>query len=256
VLPMSAIELTKSASRERISMGIDDVDRMCAGGVYRDAVTLVSGATGTGKTLMGIAFVYEAVRANERSLLLSFEESAEQLYRNAGTWGIDLVGAVESGHVCVVSRYPDRMGLEDMFVEIKRDIEEVRPTRIVIDSISALTFGSSVRSHRELVGGLFSLVKEYELAAMLTTTTGSLLGLESLADVNISTMADVIVLLRYFEFEGQLRRAITIVKERASAHDHEIREYTVTSSGFHVGQSIQALEGLLLGSPTRAFPGV
>jgi circadian clock protein KaiC len=148
------------------------------------------------------------------------------------------------------------MGLEDMLVEIRRDVAELQPTRVVIDSISALTFGASARSHREMIAGLISLVKEYELAAMLTTTTGALLGLESLSDVNVSTMADVIVLLRYFEYQGQLRRAITVVKERASAHDHEIREYTIDGSGFHVGESIRTLDGLQRDGPGRAFPSV
>src|SRR5207302_11063168 len=105
-LPLSAIELTQKSSNVRITSGNPELDVICGGGFFRDSVILVSGATGTGKTLLTTEFIGGGVASQERSLLLGFEESREQLYRNAIGWGQDFATMEARGWLCVVSEYP------------------------------------------------------------------------------------------------------------------------------------------------------
>src|SRR3954469_21213634 len=123
VIPRPRFELKQQASLQRISTGNADLDEICGGGYYRDAVVLVSGATGTGKTLLGCEFVRAAVASGERARLLSFEESRSQFVRNARSWGIDLEEASRSGRLRMEFRRPERMLLEDLVLDLRRTID-------------------------------------------------------------------------------------------------------------------------------------
>jgi circadian clock protein KaiC len=118
VVPFSVIEAQSDASGDRVSLGKPELDEMCAGGVYRDSLVMVTGATGTGKTLMGVQFITAGLANGERSMFLSFEESQQQLERNARSWGMDLETPRREGRLRLVSRYPERLGLEDLLVDI------------------------------------------------------------------------------------------------------------------------------------------
>src|SRR5262245_27872599 len=110
---------------------------MCGGGMYRDSIILVSGATGTGTTLLVTEYVKAAIKVGERALLFAAEESREQLTRNASSWGVDFDEAEASGLLRIVCRYPEVMGLEDHLLQMKRDIEAFQPDRLAVDSMSA-----------------------------------------------------------------------------------------------------------------------
>jgi len=245
VIPLAAFELAPKASEVRVSSGNVELDKMCDGGPFRASITLVSGATGTGKTLMATEFVQAALIGQERALLFAFEESRDQLFRNAQAWGIDLLKAENDGLLRVVCRYPETMGLEDHLVQMKHDIEEFRPSRIAIDSMSALESMSSVRAFREFVISVTSQLKNNEATALLTHTTRALLGADALVtDTPVAALCDTIILLRYVEGDGALRRALTVLKMRGSMHDKAIREYEIDRAGMHiVGERTEA--GLL-----------
>ena len=138
IVPFSIIEAPRDAATERMSLGVPELDEMCGGGIYRDSLVMVTGATGTGKTLMSVQFIAAGLAAGERGLLLSFEENPSQLIRNARSWGVDLETAQSEGRLRIVSRYPERVGLEDLLVEIKHNIDEFAPQRFSIDSMTAL----------------------------------------------------------------------------------------------------------------------
>lgn len=249
VVPLSSIELKQKSSSVRISSGNDDLNKMCGGGMYRDSIILVSGATGTGKTLMTTEFAQAAVEAGDRVLLFAFEESREQLFRNATSWGVDFAAAEEKGLLRVVCRYPEIMGLEDHLIQMKRDIEAYSPTRIAVDSMSALERVASVKSFREFVIGVTSHIKHQEVAGMFTNTTSMLLGGESITETHISTITDSIIILRYVELHGEMRRGLTVLKMRGSWHDKLIREYHIDNQGMHIGEAFRGVGGILSGAP-------
>jgi circadian clock protein KaiC len=247
VVPFSVIEAASSASTERISLGKPGLDELCAGGIYRDSLLMITGATGTGKTLMGAQFVTAGLAAGERTLLLSFEESTWQLERNAGSWGLDLETPRREGRLRTVSRYPERVGLEDLLVDIKHDVEEFKPGRLVLDSMTALEHNSSPRAFREFGVGLTSFLKGQGVAALMTTTLPTLLGGERATDVYLSTIADSIIALRYFEVESAVRRAIVVLKLRGSTHDSAMHEYEIDDEGLRLIGPIQGVRGILAG---------
>ncbi|WP_373352725.1 circadian clock protein KaiC [Pseudoroseicyclus sp. CXY001] len=253
IIPLSAQELTQSSSAVRVSSGVAELDKMCGGGMFRDSIILASGATGTGKTLMVTEFVKAAIQEGEKVLLIGAEESREQLTRNAEAWGVDFLKAEEEGTLKIISRYPEVMGLEDHLLQIKRDIRDFGPKRIAIDSMSAFERVSTQKSFREFVIGLTSHIKHLEITGLFTNTTSMLVGGESITETHISTITDTIILLRYVELLGEMRRGLTVLKMRGTWHEKEIREYVIDGNGMSIRSPFRGVHGILSGSPTYAL---
>lgn len=247
VIPLSTMELTQSSSTKRITSGIPALDAMCDGGFFRDSVVLVSGATGTGKTLMVTQFMAGGIGADERCLLFAFEESRDQLFRNARAWGMDFERMEGEGRLRVLNQYPHAMAMEDHLVAMEEAISSFQPNRVAVDSLSALERISDVRAFREFVIALTSFLKRHEIGALFTSTTPNLVGGDSVTEKHISTLTDSIILLRYVELQGEMRRGITVLKMRGSAHDKEIREYRIEADGMSVGEPMREVSGVLSG---------
>jgi len=252
VLPLSALELKQQSTDLRITSGNAILDEMCGGGFFRDSVILASGATGTGKTLTVTQFISGGAARDERCLLFAFEESREQLFRNARGWGLDFHALEKSGALRVICAYPEVAGLEDHLVSMKSEIESFKPNRVAVDSLSALERVGSAKGFREFVIGLTSFIKHHEMAGLFTATTPTLLGGASVTEAHISTITDSILLLRYVEMYGVMRRGMTVLKMRGSMHDKEIREVSIDSTGMHIGAPFRHVSGILAGVPVHA----
>lgn len=252
VIPLSALELKQKSTTERVTSGIPELDEMCGGGFFRDSIILLSGATGTGKTLTATQFLFAGASHGERCLFLAFEESREQLFRNAHGWGMDFERLEREGLLKVICLYPEVQGLEDHLIAIKRVLEDFHPQRLAVDSLSALERVAPLKSFREFVIGLTSFIKQQQIAGLLTATTPSLMGGVSVTETHISTITDSIILLRYVEIFGEMRRGITVLKMRGSSHDKNIREFSITSSGMQIGKPFRGVSGILAGTPHRA----
>jgi circadian clock protein KaiC len=255
VIPLSAIQLRQKSSNVRISAGNPDLDSMCGGGFFRDSIILVSGATGTGKTLTVTQFLQGGAVKGERCLLLAFEESREQLFRNASGWGFDFEQMERDGMLRVVCDYPEVNGLEDWLITIQATVEEFKPARVALDSLSALERVGSAKAFREFVIGVTSFIKQKEITGLFTSTTASLMGGSSITETHNSTLTDSIILLRYVEMFGEMKRGITVLKMRGSIHDKGIREFTIDQGGMHMGRRFQNITGVLSGNPVHLSPG-
>jgi circadian clock protein KaiC len=254
VIPLSAMQLSMRSSNVRISSGNKDLDEMCGGGFFRDSVTLVSGATGTGKTLTVTQFLQGGAANGEKCLLLAFEESRDQLVRNATGWGFDFEKMERDGMLRVVCDYPDLSGLEDWLVSIQQIITDFKPQRVALDSLSALENVGTLKAFREFVIGLTSFIKHQEITGMFTATTGTLMGGDSITESNISTLTDSIILLRYVEMFGEMKRGLTVLKMRGSAHDKAIREFTIGKGGMQMGRPFRNVTGIIGGAPMHVSP--
>lgn len=247
IIPLSGVELQQKSSDLRVTSGVEELDEMCGGGFFRDSIVLVSGATGTGKTLLVTEFLDGGAQANEKCLLFSFEESREQLYRNATSWGADFAQREEEGLLEIVYDYPEVSSLEDHIIKIKRKIDEFQPQRVAIDSLSALERISSPRSFREFLIAVTAFIKERETAGLFTSSSTALMGGPQITEGHISTITDSIILLRYVELFGEMRRGLTVLKMRGSMHDKSIREFTIDEDGMHIGSQFRNVVGILSG---------
>ena len=254
VIPLSAMQLSMKSSDVRISSGNPALDAMCGGGLFRDSVTLVSGATGTGKTLTVTQFLQGGAAAGERCLLLAFEESRDQLVRNATGWGFDFGQMERDGMLRIICDYPDVNGLEDWLVTIQAAIRDFKPHRVALDSLSALEHVGTAKAFREFVIGLTSFIKHEEITGLFTSTTASLMGGDSITETHISTLTDSIILLRYVEMYGEMKRGLTVLKMRGSAHDKGIREFTIDKGGMIMGRPFHNVTGILAGTPVHLSP--
>lgn len=248
VIPLSGIELKQESTTIRITSGNADLDALCHGGFYRDSIVLISGATGTGKTLIATEFMAGGAINNERSLLFAFEESKTQFFRNAAGWGIDFEEMEKKGLLKVIALYPEIAALEDHLVMMKEAILEFKPKRIAIDSLSALERISNLKGFREFVISLTAFIKDNETAGLFTAATPTLVGGSSISEQHISTITDSIIILRYVEVYGEMRRGLTVLKMRGSDHDREIREVKVSKTGMSIGEPFRNITGILSGN--------
>lgn len=251
VIPLSAIELEKTSSDRITSLGNPGLDAMLDGGVYDDSILLVSGATGTGKTCLSCEFMRPVIDGEERGILVTLEESRHQILRNAAGWGIDLARAEAEGRLDVISLYAGRMGLDDLLLALRRAFAARRPTRVSIDSLTALERTSTRRTFREFIVGLITLLKEQEALALFTYTSSSITGDDVVTEAYVSTMSDGILLLRYIEADGEIRRGVAVLKMRGTPHDLAIRQYEISSSGMEVGRPLGELSLPYLGQGLR-----
>ena len=255
IIPLTALQLTQASSTVRVTSGLEALDNMCGGGFFRDSVVLISGATGTGKTLLVTQFLNGGFHDGERSLLFAFEESRDQLFRNAAAWGMDFEKAEKKGWLRVVNQYPHAMPMEDHLVRMRDTIADYKPQRLAVDSLSALERVFSLRSFREFVISLTSTLKQQSITTIFTSTTPSLLGGGSVTEKHISTLTDSIVLLRYVEALGRMRRSINVLKMRGSPHDSAFREVMIDGKGMHIGDPFDDVSGILTGNPQLVSVG-
>lgn len=250
IIPFSTDVGKRVSSSDRITTGNDDLDKMCGGGWFKGSISLISGATGAGKTLIATEFMGGGIKNGEKCLLFAFEESRDQLLRNARGWGVDYEQMEKEGKFKVVCHYPETTGLESHFVMMKQEIEQFQPERVAIDSISALERISNHKAFREFLLRLNTLFKELGITVICTANTAHLIGSESITESNISTNTDLIILLRYVEVYGEIKRGLAVLKMRGSGHNKDIREFTIDEKGMHLGQPFRNVVGILAGNPT------
>ena len=235
IVPVAIPSVGYGTSTRRLSSGVPGLDAMLKGGLFEKSLWLVAGPTGTGKSTLATHFVAGGVEAGQRAMLHSFEESHDQLVRNAAASGVDLASMERSGALCVVAEAPEAASLEDHLQRMKATIEEFRPDRVAIDSLTALQRISTVKSFREYVLGLTFHIKLRSLLGMVTSSAADFLADDAASELHVSTISDAITLLHYMPVGGEMRRGIQVLKLRGSDHDKSVREFRITDHGMEIG---------------------
>ena len=222
-------------SSKRVSSGNDGLDTMLEGGLYERSIVLVTGPTGTGKSLLANEFVARGTVRGERALLLSFEEGRDQLIRNAAGWGIDFDALESQGLLRIVSEAPESRPIEDHLLRTQEVIAEFKPQRVAIDSLTALQRVSTVKSFREYLVALTFHIKTNAMLGLVTVASADLAAGPPFGDLHVSTISDTIIVLQYLAVESEIRRGINVLKMRGSDHDKAIREFRIDDHGLHIG---------------------
>lgn len=240
--------------RKRARTGIAGLDEMLAGGLLEGCVVMVKGAPGTGKTTLGLQFLYHgATQENEAGLLVTFEEFPYSVHRDARSLGWDLQSLEEARKLKVIFTSPRVFlsSLESPSSPLNRTIMEWDVRRVVLDSITHFTRlttdPSELRNiHTKVVNGL-----KREGATSILTSEGVTVGLEQGEKDHLSFVVDTIILLRYVEIESAMQRALLVLKMRGSNHTKDIRRFEIGEGGIRITGRFEGQEGLLTGSPRR-----
>lgn len=217
---------------ERISSGIPLLDDALASGYWPGASTLIAGPSGSGKTLMGLHFVFNGAEMGEPGLIATLQENPTQLERIARSYG----WTFGRDDIHLMYRAPIDVYLDEWVYDLLEEIERHKVKRVMIDSLGDLRAASTDELRfREYIYSLLQRTSRDGVSLVMTQEVPELFGATRLSEYGISHLSDNVVLLQFLRGESRIKRALTVMKTRASAHDPRIVEFEITSSGIEVG---------------------
>ena len=246
VLPVTSSGLDRPASDQIAASGVAGLDAMLQrGGFFRGSSILLSGVAGTGKTTIASHFADAACQRGERCLFFVFEESAEEICRNARSVGLDLRARANSGLLRFEAARPSLYGFEMHLARMHRDLERFAPEVVIVDPISAFR-GPSNEVHATLLR-MMDLLKSRGITALFTSlrTDGTF---EDGTDQGLSSLMDVWIKLMDVEANGERNRVLYLIKARGMSHSNQVREYRVTGAGIELIEPYVGPEGVLTGT--------
>ena len=267
-LPVAGLD--QATSEERLSIGSPAIDKMMDGGLYKGSVTLVSGISGTGKTVLSVQFLTHAIKNGHKALLVSLDEHPRQLMRNANSLGFDLQGPLDSGDLFIHYESPLELELDVHLDRIVKLVEKEGIDCVVFDSIAVY----EMASRSEVADYLYVLASYFKnrlATTLFNYESPELLGVSQISEeLKGSHLVDNIILLNYVEISTVLRRALAVPKARGSRNRQVTREYAIAKGGLllvdesdshSLAQAVPQLPfssyyGLLSRSPSRQSPAV
>jgi circadian clock protein KaiC len=222
---------------ERVNTGVPGLDEMIDQGFWRGSTTLVAGPTGSGKTIIGLHFIWEGVLKGEPSLYVGLQENPTQLVRMMRNLGWDADELMNNENFELMYRSPVEVQLDEVATEIFRRIKEGRVKRIVIDAIGDLERGGiDTERFGDFIYSLTQWFARENVTCLLTYEMSDLFNVIGISQNDVSNLSDNIVLLR-FNQGYEMRRTLRILKTRGSAHDNREHEVEITNKGVRVKQA-------------------
>jgi circadian clock protein KaiC len=235
--------------RETVTSESPALDKLLGGGLERGSSTLVLGPAGTGKSLLTLTFAVQAVKRGEKAALFIFDEELGLLFERAKGLGIDLAKLQATGNLLIEQIDAAEMSPGEFSQRVRACVHDLGAKTVVIDSLNG--YQAAMPEEKQLILHMHELLQflnRQGATTFLTVAQHGLVG-DMQAPVDVTYLADTVVLLRYFEAAGRVRRAISIIKKRTSAHEDTIREYTIGSNGITLGEPLTNFQGVLRGVP-------
>ncbi|WP_455925948.1 ATPase domain-containing protein [Pseudomonas putida] len=250
-----AAEHRAKYERSQLSSGIAGLDALLGGGIENGSSTLILGPAGTGKSLIAMVFAAAAVARGEKVALFIFDEELGLLFERMRCLGIDLESMQASGAMLVEQVDAAELSPGEFAHRVRSKVDELQIKTVIIDSINGyqaamIDEGSPVMHIHELL--LF--LNRRGAATFMTVAQQGLVG-DMKAPVDLTYLADTVILLRYFEALGQVRRAMSVIKKRYGGHEATIREYKINTQGMTIGDPLHEFQGVLRGVPTYVGEG-
>ncbi len=234
---------------DRVGSGIKGIDDLLGGGIDRGTSCLLLGPAGAGKSTIVLQFAVAAAARGEKVLIYLFEETERTLLARAASVGMRLEESLRSGLIKLVPIDPAQMAPGQFVSQVRAAVEEHATRMVVIDSLNGyLQAMPNVRYLEIQLHELFSFLSHQGVVCLMTVAQHGLMGQMS-APVDLTYLADTVILLRYFESAGRIHKAISVVKKRIGRHEDTIREFRISSSGLEVGPPLENFHGVLTGTP-------
>jgi circadian clock protein KaiC len=235
--------------RETLSSGVPALDALLGGGLQQGSSALLLGPSGAGKSVFVLQFVAAALARGERAAMFVFDEELDLLFDRAADLGFDLAAHRESGRLAVTQVDAAELSPGEFAHRVVRAARDDGVRTVVIDSLNG--YLAAMPEERALllhVHELLQYLNRLGATTLMTLAQHGLVG-SMQSPIDLTYLADTVVLLRYFEARGQVRRAVSVIKKRTGAHESTIREYRIGESGLTLGAPLDQFRGVLRGTP-------
>ncbi len=235
--------------RTRFASGVAHLDTLLGGGIETGTSTLLLGPAGAGKSLFAVQYALAAIARGERAAMFVFDEEIALLFDRMRAMGFDLEGARDAGALFIEQVDAAELSPGEFAHRVRAVVDDNGVKTVVIDSLNG--FQAAMPQENQVILHMHELLQYLNrqgTATFLTIAQHGLVG-EMKAPVDITYLADTVVLLRYFEAEGRVRRAISCIKKRGGDHEDTIREYRIGSNGLTLGEPLDKFVGVLRGTP-------
>ncbi|WP_433995305.1 ATPase domain-containing protein [Bradyrhizobium manausense] len=233
-----------------LNSGIAELDALLGGGLTAGSSTLIIGPAGTGKSLLTLQYLAASVRRGERAALFVFDEELGLLRSRAKNLGIDLEAMKGEGKLFIEQLDAAELSPGEFSHRVRRCVDQENIRTVAVDSLNG--YQASMPEEQFLILHLHELLQYLNrrgAATLLTVAQHGMMG-DMRQPVDVTYLADSVLMLRYFEAMGRVRRAISVIKKRTGSHEDTIREFTIGEQGITVGQPLVEFQGVLRGIPT------
>jgi circadian clock protein KaiC len=243
-----ASEHHKEFHGEPISSGSEGLDALLGGGLHRGTSALLIGGAGVGKSTLALTYAVAAAKRGEDAFLFAFDEGLGTIFARADSLAIDLRTHFEAGRLVIQQIDPAEMSPGEFVAIVREAVEKQKARLVVIDSLNG--YLNAMPNEKFLILQMHELLSYLNQLGVVTILVLAQHGLVVQSPLDVSYLSDTVVMLRYFEAEGAVRRALSVVKKRSGAHEHAIREFQLAQGGLHVGPPLKHFRGILTGTPT------
>ncbi|MBV9508907.1 MAG: AAA family ATPase, partial [Caulobacteraceae bacterium] len=244
-----AAEHHRKFSGETTSSGHAPLDKMLGGGLERGTNALFIGAAGVGKSSLALTYAIAAARRGEKAVVFAFDEGLGTIEARARTLGLPLKTCLDQGFLRIQQIDPAEMSPGEFAAEVRRNVEQEGAKIVVIDSLNG--YLNAMPDGRFLILQMHELLSYLGQLGVLTILVLAQHGLVGPMDtpLDMSYLSDAVIMLRYFEVAGTVRRALSVVKKRSGNHEHTIREFKLSAGGVQLGPPLKQFAGVLTGTP-------
>jgi circadian clock protein KaiC len=230
-------------SRQREKTGVEMLDTMVADGFWKGSATVVFGPPGSGKTLLGLHYIFKGIEMGEKCLVATLQENPTQLQRIVAGFGWDLQEAIDSGMLELFYVSPVDIYIDEFVSTVARRVSEGGMSRVMIDSLNDLEASAPDKARfRDFMYAFVQTMAVEGISTYMTNEVKDLFATSIVTEFGISHMSDNVVLLHYVRQHSEIHRAISIIKTRASGHDRSIRRFDITPDGFVIGEPFDGIE--------------
>ncbi|BDU50292.1 ATPase domain-containing protein [Haliovirga abyssi] len=232
---------------ERISTGVEKIDKMLDGGYIKGTFNLVVGSAGVGKTIFATNFLKDGLENKESVVFLSFEESENKFFQFTGSLGIDM----KNPNFIFYHKYFDEAVVAKIIYEIENMLKNYNIKRVVIDTLNTMFFNENLEKEKIFINQLKYVFEKYGVTTMALLEEKKIMGEMELTDEGYSFLSDSIIMMRYLELEAVIKRVLTIVKARGIKHEKKIFEYNILQNkGINIIRKMNGVSGIMSGAAT------